>query len=106
MASREAVLPDCRPVEVEREVVGHAQVVARIDGDHAEENALPLVKEHENGGRMRAGYGRFAGNRYSTGVSFTSDGPDDWTHLPDRKSRCIPWGWVFRTLKGRINHSP
>lgn len=92
---------------------GHNFVVERNRGDLWILNRTysPCVRSndvgvalYENGGRMRAGYGRFEGNRYSTGVSYTSDGPDGWTHLPDRKSRCIPWGWAFRTLKGRIRN--
>ena len=92
---------------------GHNFVVERNRGDLWILNRTysPCVRSndvgvalYENGGRMRTGYGRFEGNRYSTGVSYTSDGPDGWTHLPDRKSRCIPWGWAFRTLKGRIRN--
>mgnify|MGYP003311848185 CR=1 FL=1 len=92
---------------------GHNFVVERNRGDLWILNRTysPCVRSnevgvalYENGGRMRAGYGRFEGNGYSTGVSYASDGPDGWTHLPDRKSRCIPWGWAFRTLKGRIRN--
>ena len=92
---------------------GHNFVVERNRGDLWILNRTysPCVRSnevgvalYENGGRMRAGYGRFEGNGYSTGVSYASDGPDGWTHLPDRKSRCIPWGWAFRTLWGRIRN--
>lgn len=53
---------------------------------------------------MRAGYGRFEGSRYSSGASYTADPPDGWAHPVDRKKRCIPRGWAFRTLKGRIRN--
>lgn len=92
---------------------GHNFVVERNRGDLwiLNRNYSPCVRSndvgialYENGGRMRAGYGRFEGNRYSSGVSYTADPPDGWVHPVDRKKRCIPWGWAFRTLKGRIRN--